>query len=70
MSRMNPNGSTRGIRNDPELQIGYGLEYSESGGQRQPDEFRFAPLFDRHNRAGCFKDNILSGGAKHQFSNL
>jgi hypothetical protein len=27
---MNPNGSTRGIRDDPELQAGYGVEYSES----------------------------------------
>ena len=87
MCRMNPNGSTRGIRTDPELQAGYGAEYSEIGSiryvisapgyHRAGDRaqaaariLRFAPLFDRHNRAGCFQDDILGGGTKHQFSNL
>ena len=31
MCRMNPNGSTRGSRTDPELQAGYDVEYSEIG---------------------------------------
>jgi len=34
MCRMNPNGSTRGSRTDPELQAGYGVEYSEIGSSR------------------------------------
>ena len=31
---MNPNGFTRDIRNDPELQAGYGVEYAELGAIR------------------------------------
>jgi hypothetical protein len=36
----------------------------------QLDEFRSTVLFDRHDRAGCFKDDKLSGGTEYQFSNL
>jgi len=81
MCRMNQNVPTRAIRIDPELQAGYGVEYSKSRfraktgwvfsvGLYQPNEFRLTPLFNRHNRAGCFQDDILGGGTKHQFSNL
>jgi hypothetical protein len=31
---MNPNGCTRGIRIDPQLQAGYSAEYSEIGSIR------------------------------------
>ena len=34
MCRMNPNGSTRGIRTDPQLQAGYSAEYSGIGSIR------------------------------------
>jgi hypothetical protein len=68
MCRMNPNGSMRGNRDRPNLLMLH-LKY-KSGGLRQPNEPRFAPLFDRHNRAVRFQDDILGGGTKHQFANF
>jgi len=57
-------------RNGPLVTNRTVLTGHKSGFQRQPNEFRFAPLFNRRNRTGCFKDNVLSGGTEHQFSNF
>jgi hypothetical protein len=57
-------------RNGPMVTNHTVLTEHKSGGQHQPNEIRFAPLFNRHNRTACFKDNILSGGTEHQFSNF
>jgi len=39
MCRMNPNGSTRAIRNDPKFQTGYAAKYSEIGPELKRDGF-------------------------------